>query len=152
LNDTTTPRPPTIHLSLLIALPAPEVQPRTGPTDLEGDDLPELVIATTSFIPLLPHHREEEEEDEKGDISHLERISSPTDTDEKGKGVLEVAHLEYGQTHVHGHDTSAERDSRPARWVKVKGDKDKGEKWVIEGLEGCMSKNTNTGTNTNTNT
>jgi hypothetical protein len=151
LNDTTTPRPPTIHLSLLIALPAPEVRPRTGPTDLEGDDLPELVIATTSFIPLLPHHQEEEEEeDEKGDISHLERISSPTDTDEKGKGVLEVAHLEYGQSHGLGHSTSAERGTRPAGWVKVKGDKDKGEKWVIEGLEGCMSTNTNTGTNTNT--
>jgi len=58
------------------------------------------------------------------------RSSTTIPSGEKGdlKGDVEVAHLEYGTVPTQG--------KRKAAWVK------KGDKWVIEGLEDCMSTST----------
>lgn len=103
-------------------------------------DLPELVIGTTTFAPILPH---QEQELEKEPLPML----SPVSVDGKGKGMgMEVAHLEYEYQDGKGSDGPECR----ASWIKVKppADGDGEEKWVIEGLEDCMTSRTGTGAET----
>jgi hypothetical protein len=109
-------------------------------------DLPELVIGTTTFVPILPH---QEQELEKEPIPML----SPVSLDGKRKGMgMEVAHLEYEDKDGNGLDGHEHR----AAWIRAKvpadadrdGAKDGGEKWVIEGLEDCMTSRTGTGVET----
>lgn len=78
-KDTQVPPPPTIRLSLLIALPTSAVS--ANPAD---EELPELVIGSTILSPTIPK-------------STSANLASPMGLGkEKDEMDLEVAHLEYG--------------------------------------------------------
>jgi hypothetical protein len=110
------PPKPTIRLSLLIALPSPEIskaRPDLPKSEDDMDEMPEMVIGSTYFTPTI-----------SAGPANVGRATTKTSS-EKGdlKGEVEVAHLEYGNL--------SDETVRKAIWVR------KGDKWVIEGLEDC---------------
>jgi len=117
-----TPPEPIIRLSLLIALPSPEVTNPKGRL-LDSDefpDLPDMVIGSTYVTPTMSS---------SPSVSDARSSTTiPSGEKEDLKGEVEVAHLEYGSAPTQG--------SRKANWIK------RGDKWVIEGLEDCMSTKT----------
>lgn len=110
--------PARIRLSLLIALPSPEMHHKrmSIDTDEDGDagDLPEMVIGSTVLCPTVRAPA-------SGNTAR-HRPSGATAT-AKGfkKGEMEVSHIE---------DRDTNTEVRDAKWTR------RGERWVVEGLEG----------------
>lgn len=104
-TDSSTPTDPTVNLSLLILFPSPFDE-----TTEDYAELPELVIGTTTVIPILRHTEPP---------APIEGKS----TEDYEKDVIEtdVAHLEYAAPVV--------SELRRATWKKT----DSG--WVVEGFE-----------------